>query len=339
MDSLKAKIFAASLLCLAMAAVGGPAHGQNAHATKINLVVASEVGGGYDTYGRLVAAHISRHLPGQPTVIPQNMPGASGIRAANYLFNLAPKDGSALGILDQAVVLDKILGKSELMLEPAQFNWVGRIAGNNAILFASSTATVKKIDDARSHELIVSASGASAKLRWVILKSVIGLHAQIISSYKGTNDARLAMQRGEIDALSMPWSVLKAQEAPALRDKTINLLMQTGFEKAPDLPDVPRMLDLATNDDDRRLIALFCSPDAIGRSVAAPPGLPAQEVTELRRAFTATVKDPAFLKDIQKLNLELDPLTGEELQTLVISNSQLAPELIKRARDLANAQP
>lgn len=339
MDSLKPKIWAASLLCLMMAVVGHPAHGQNAHVTKINLIVASEVGGGYDTYGRLIANHISRNLPGQPTVIPQNMPGASGIRAANYLFNLAPKDGSAIGILDQAVVLDKILGKSELMLEPAQFNWVGRIASNNAILFASSTAAVKKIDNARAHELIVSASGASAKLRWVILKSVIGLRAQIISSYKGTNDARLAMQRGEIDALSMPWSVLKAQEATALKDKTINLLMQTGFEKASDLPDVPRMVDLATNEDDRKLIALFCSPDAIGRSIAAPPGLPAPEVMTLRRAFTATVKDPAFLRDIQKLNLELDPLTGEELQTLVIRNSDLAPELIKRARDLANAQP
>ena len=339
MNLLKSKLFLASLLGFAVAAISSSVHGQTAHPTKISLYVASEVGGGYDTYGRLVAAHISRHLPGQPTLIPQNMPGAGGIRAANSLFNLAPKDGSAIGILDQAVVLDKILGKSELMIEPAQFNWVGRIAGNNAILFASSTASVKKIDDAFSHELIVSASGSSAKLRWVILKSVIGLRAQVISSYKGTNDARLAMQRGEIDGLSMPWSVLKAQEAQSLKDKTINLLLQTGFEKAPDLQDVPRMIDLAKNDDDRKLIALFCSPDAIRRAVVAPPGLPAQEVKELRNAFTATVKDPAFLKDIQKLNLELDPLTGEELQALVVSNSQLAPELIKRARDLANAQP
>lgn len=339
MKSLYRPTFCSSALLLAFAIAGNPVVAEDFYAGKtVSFAIASAVGGGYDTYGRLVAAHIGRNLAGQPSVVPQNMPGAGGIRAANYLYSVAPKDGLTIGMIDQAVCLDKILGKAELTADPAQFNWLGRVASNNAVLFASSTAPVKKIEDAFTQELIVSAPGTSSKLRWTVLKNVVGLNAKVISAYNGTNDSRLAMQRGEIHALSMPWTVLRVQEAQALNDKTINLLMQTGIVKAADLQDVPRMLDLAKNDDDRLLMALFSSPDTIGRSVLAPPGLPAERVTELRRAFIATTKDPAFLKDVQRLNLDLDPLPGEELQRIVIQGSQLAPTLVNRARALADIQ-
>lgn len=339
MVSLNCPTCFASSLLLALAIASDPVAAENFYAGKsVNFVIASAVGGGYDTYGRLVAAHIGRNLPGQPSVVPQNMPGAGGIRAANYLYSVAPKDGMTIGMIDQAVCLDKILGKAELTADPAQFNWLGRVASNNAVLFASSAAPVKKIEDAFSHELIVSAPGTSSKLRWTVLKNVVGLNAKVISAYNGTNDSRLAMQRGEIHALSMPWTVLRTQEAQALKDKTIIVLMQTGSEKAADLQHIPRMIDLAKNDDDRLLIKLFSSPDTIGRSVLAPPGLPAERVVELRRAFIATTKDPAFLKDIQRLKLDLDPLSGEELQSIVLQGSQLAPALVNRARALADTQ-
>ena len=305
----------------------------------INFISASAVGGGYDTYGRLAAAHMSRLLPGHPTIVPQNMPGANGIRGANYLYTIAPKDGTAIGMVDQALYLDQILGKPELTADTAKFNWIGRIASNNAVLFASASAPVKTIEDAMTNELIVSASGTSSKLRWTVLQKVVGLKAKIISSYKGTNESRLALQRGEVQALSMPWTVLKAQEAQAIADGSIKLLMQTGMEKAPDLQQVPRMIDLAKNDEDRQLLALFCSPDAIGRSVLAPPDVPAERVAELRRAFMAMVKDAAFLADIEKMKLELDPLSGEELQKIVEGANQLSPALIERARSMAVIEP
>ena len=328
-----------SSLMVMLAISGAPVLAEDFYAGKtVNFTIASAVGGGYDTYGRLVAAHIGRNLAGQPSVVPQNMPGAGGIRAANYLFSVAPKDGLTIGMIDQAVCLDKILGKAELTADPAQFNWLGRVASNNAVLFASSTAPVKKIEDAFTEELIVSAPGTSSKLRWTVLKNVVGLNARVISAYNGTNDSRLAMQRGEIHALSMPWTVLRVQEAQSLKDKSITLLMQTGIEKAADFQHIPRMLDLAKSDDDRMLMALFSSPDTIGRSVLAPPGLPTERVVELRRAFLATTRDQAFLKDVQRLGLDLDPLSGEELQGIVIQGSQLAPALIARARALAEGQ-
>jgi tripartite-type tricarboxylate transporter receptor subunit TctC len=327
--------FVASSLVLgtALGAIGSPAYGEAFYAGKtINFIIASAVGGGYDTYGRLAASHLGQNLPGHPSVVPQNMPGASGIRAANYLYTIAPKDGTAIGMVDQALYLDQILGKPELTADTTKFNWIGRITSNNAVLFATATAPVKTIEDAMSQELIVSASGTSSKLRWTVLQRVVGLKAKIISAYKGTNESRLAMQRGEVQALSMPWTVLKSQEAQAIADKSINLLLQTGLEKAPDLQQVPRMIDLAKNDEDRRLLTLFSSPDEIGRSVLAPPGLPAARVAELRQAFMAMIKDPAFLRDAQKLKLELDPLSGEELQKLASGSNDIPPALIKRAR-------
>ena len=331
--------FVASSFVLALA-VGAPAFAQDFYAGKtVNFISASGVGGGYDTYGRLAATHMARQLAGHPTIVPQNMPGANGIRGANYIYTIAPKDGTAIGMVDQALYLDQILGKPELTADTTKFNWIGRIASNNAVLFASASAPVKTIDDAMTHELIVSASGTSAKLRWIVLQKVVGLKAKVISSYKGTNESRLALQRGEVHALSMPWAVLKAQEAQAIANGSINLLMQTGMEKAPDLQQVPRMIDLAKNDEDRQLLALFCSPDAIGRSVLAPPDMPAERVAELRRAFMAMVKDAAFLADIEKMKLELDPLSGEELQKIVSAASQLSPALIARARSMAVIEP
>ena len=339
MNSLYRPKWIAAALVLAVVTTAPPVAAEDFYAGKtVNFVIASAVGGGYDTYGRLVAAHIGHHLPGRPSVVPQNMPGAGGIRAANYLYSVAPKDGLTFGMIDQAVCLDKILGKEELTAEPTKFNWLGRVASNNAVLFAASSAPVKKIEDAYTQELIVAAPGTSSKLRWTVLKNVIGLNAKVISAYKGTNDSRLAQQRGEIHALSMPWTVLRVQEAASLKDKSIVVLMQTGIEKAADLQHIPRMIDLAKSDDDRALVRLFSSPDTIGRSVLAPPGLPAERVAELRRAFLATTKDSAFLKDVQKLNLDLDPLSGEELQKIVASGEQLSPALVDRARDLANVQ-
>lgn len=331
--------FVASTVLLAFAGTA-PVLGKDFYEGKtINFINASAVGGGYDTYGRLAATHLSRQLPGHPTIVPQNMPGANGIRAANYLYTIAPKDGTAIGMVDQALYLDQILGRPELTADTAKFNWIGRIASNNAVLFASASAPVKTIDDALTNELIVSASGTSAKLRWTVLQKVVGLKAKVISSYKGTNESRLAMQRGEVHALSMPWTVLKAQEADAIANGGINLLLQTGMERAPDLQQVPRMIDLAKNDEDRKLLALFCSPDAIGRSVLAPPDMPAERVAELRQAFTAMVKDPVFIADIGKMKLELSPLSGEELQKIVSAAGQLSPALIERARSMAVIEP
>jgi tripartite-type tricarboxylate transporter receptor subunit TctC len=302
----------------------------------ITFVIGSGVGGGYDTYSRLIASHLGQHLDGRPTIVPQNMPGAGSIRAANYLYNAARKDGTQIGMLDQAIYLYQILGTPELKADATKFFWVGRILRNSAVLFARSKAPVQKIQDAFNKELVVSASGTASRLNWAVLKNTLGLKLNIIQGYQGTGDAMLAMQRDEVDALSMEWPIVKVLGQPLMREHKINLLLQTGLEKEADLTQVPRMIDLARNDDERKLLELFSSPSVIGRSVVAPPGTPPERVAELRRAFMATMQDETFLADVKRAGLAISPLGGEALQAAVIKQGKFPPALIARARRAAD---
>jgi tripartite-type tricarboxylate transporter receptor subunit TctC len=316
-------------------ALAAPARADDFYKGKsINLVIATATGGGYDTYARLIARHLGRHLPGQPAIVPQNMPGAAGIRAANYLYAAAPKDGTAIGMLDQATYVDQVLGTPGLTADATRLNWIGRILSNSAVLYAWHLAKVKRIEDALTQELIVSTSGAASRLNWTVLNNVVGTRLKIITGYQGSSDSRLAMIRGEVDALSQPWPVLKVEAEQLLRDRQINLLLQTGADKHPELAHVPNMIDLSRTNEDKALLALFSSPSTIGRSIAAPPGLPAERVTMLREAFAATIKDPALLEEANRLKLELDPLDGAALQA-AIAGTSVAPEVVARARRVA----
>jgi tripartite-type tricarboxylate transporter receptor subunit TctC len=323
----------------------------------ITFVIGSAPGGGYDTYSRMVASHLGAHIAGEPAIVPVNMPGAGSIRATNYLYGIAPKDGTAIGMVDEAIFLNQILaqepagsanelnwfgriarrikGTQETKTDASKFNWIGRILANSAVLFARRDAGVRKIEDAFDKKLIVSASGTASKLNWTVLKNVFSMKFKIVSGYQGSNESMLALLRGEADALSMPWSILRVSGEELIRDGKINLLLQTGAEKDPDLPDVPRMTDLARNEDERKLLGLFSSPSTIGRSVLAPPGTSMERVVELRRAFVAMMQDPIFLSDLKKARLELSPLSGEELQAAVASMGNPPEALIERARKVA----
>jgi tripartite-type tricarboxylate transporter receptor subunit TctC len=326
----------------------------------ITFVIGSAPGGGYDTYSRLVATHLGQHLEGHPTIVPQNMPGAGSIRAANYLYNIAPKDGTAIGMVDEAILLNQILGlqepttdagklnwfesllrrilfKQETRTDAAKFNWIGRVLANSAVLFARREAGVAKIEDALTKEIVVSASGTASRLNWTVLKNTFGMKFKIVSGYQGSNESLLALMRGEADALSMPWSILRISGEELMRDKKINLLLQTGAEKDSDLADVPRMIDLARDDEERRLLELFSSPSVIGRSVVAPPGMSSERVAELRRSFMAMTRDPSFLADLNRAKLTLSPISGEELQAAVAAMRSSPESLIERARRVSEA--
>ena len=325
-------------ICVAVGvglAAAAPARADDFYKGKtINLIIATATGGGYDTYARLIARHLGRHVPGEPTIVAQNMPGAAGIRAANYLYAAAPKDGTAIGMLDQATHLDRVLGTPGLTADAARFNWIGRILSNSAVLYAWHLAKVKRIEDALTSELIVATSGSASRLNWTVLNNVVGTRLKLITGYQGSSDSRLAMIRGEIDALSQPWPVLKVEGEQLLRDRQINLLLQTGADKHPELAHVPRMIDLARTDQDKALLTLFSSPSTIGRSIAAPPDVPAERVKALREAFNATLRDPALIEEVRRLKLELDPLDGAALQA-AIAGSAAAPEVVARARRVA----
>jgi tripartite-type tricarboxylate transporter receptor subunit TctC len=304
----------------------------------VNFVIGYPVGGGYDTYSRLIAAHLGDHLAGHPNVIPLNMPGAVTIRATNYLYNEAPRDGTVIGMIDQAIYLNQILGTAQLRADATRFTWIGRIVSNSAVLYAWHLSPVKKIEDAFARELIVAAGGVSSRLNWMVLNSVIGTKLKLISGYPGTGEERIAMERGEIEAMSQPWPIIKTELAQWLSEKKISLLVQTGVDKNPGLPGVPRMIDLARNDDDGALLTLFSTPSTIGRSVVAPPNLPPARAAELRRAFLETLRDPALLRDLERAKLDLEPLPGEALQTAVASSGNFSPALIARAQRIAEAR-
>jgi tripartite-type tricarboxylate transporter receptor subunit TctC len=332
MNGLLMRIGASLLTLLGIAS--GAAADDFYQGKTVNFVIGYPVGGGYDTYSRLVASHLGAHLAGHPTVVALNMPGAVTIRATNYLFNEAARDGTVIGMIDQAVYLNQVLGTAQLRADATRFNWIGRITGNSAVLYAWHLAPVKTIRDAFSHELIVAADGVSSRLNWLVLNNVVGTKLKLISGYPGTGEARLALERGEIEAVSQPWPIIRNELAQWLADRKINLLVQTGADKNPGLDDVPNMIDLGRNDDDRALLALFSTPSTIGRSVVAPPGLPPARVSELRTAFQDTLNDPAFRRDAERAKLDLDPLSGEALQ-MAVASAKFSPELVARAKQIA----
>jgi tripartite-type tricarboxylate transporter receptor subunit TctC len=304
----------------------------------VALIVGFDVGGGYDHYARTLARHIGRHVPGAPNIVVQNMPGAGGVRAANQLYNVSPRDGTVLGMIDQALPTQQLIEPEGMKTDVGKFNWIGRIASNGALLYAWHTAPVQKIEDAFEKELIVSSSGQSSRMLSALMKNQLGLKLKILTGYKGTSEARVAMQREEIHALTQPWSALRAESATMLAERKINLLLQMGAERHPDLPQVPTLVDLGRNDDERRLLAMMVSGARIGRSVLSPPFQPAERVAGLRAAFVKTMKDEAFVTEMQKVGLDLDPMSGEDLQAMLVEIANISPALIAQARKMAEVE-
>jgi tripartite-type tricarboxylate transporter receptor subunit TctC len=330
-------------LCSALAMIGAalsalclPAAAENFYAGKtLEIIVPSGVGGdSYDTLSRMVAHYIGRYLPGNPSVVVQNMPGAGGILAANQLYNIAPHDGTVIGMLDQSIPEDQLFKVPALKADVTKMNWIGRVISNNAALFAWHSAAVKKIDDAYTEPLIICSTGSASQLRWTMLKRLLGLKLKLVTGYKGTGDGLVAMERGEVEALSMPWTVFRILRADWLRDKKVNVLLQTGLDKAPDLPDVPRLVDLARNDEQRQILQLFSQPEKVGRSLTTPPGVPAERVARLRSAFAATLKDPGFIADAARIHIDLSPLPGAELQAIIDKSFDYSPAIIAKAESL-----
>jgi tripartite-type tricarboxylate transporter receptor subunit TctC len=301
----------------------------------LEIIVSSGVGAdSYDALSRLVARHIGRHLAGNPGVVVRNLPGAGGILAANELYNIAPRDGTVIAMLDQSIYQTQLFKVAGLRADVTRMNWIGRIIANDAVLVAWHTAAVKRIEDAYSKELVVCSTGSSSQLRWTMLKRLVGVKFKLITGYKGTGDGLLALEREEVEALSMPWMIFRAIRANWLREKKVNILLQTGIEKAPDLPDVPRLLDLARDEEQHEILELFSQAEKVGRSLTAPPGLPAPRVAELRSAFLATLKDPDFSADAKNMQVSLSPLQGDELQAMIKKSVNYSPAIVEKAEAL-----
>jgi tripartite-type tricarboxylate transporter receptor subunit TctC len=306
----------------------------------ITFYVGYNPGGGYDLYSRTFATHLGRNIPGNPTVVVQNMPGGGGVRATNYMYNLAPKDGTVLGMVDQGIGLKQVLDPKSIKGDVRKLTWIGRISPNESVLFAWHTAPVKKIQDAYTKELVIAAAGENSRMLSKVMKNMLGMKLKIITGYKGSGDARLALERGEVHATTQPWTAIQANQPEWIKDKKINILMLAGLNSPADLKTVPKVADLGRNDEERKILELMAGGSDVGRSVTSPPGQSAERVADLRGAFMKTMKDPEFVAGMKKIGLALDPQSGEELQKLVVKSVDDVPEaLAAKARKLAEFQP
>jgi tripartite-type tricarboxylate transporter receptor subunit TctC len=292
-------------------------------------------GGSYDYFGRLVARHLGKHLPGNPTVIAETMPGAGSLTAANYLYARAPRDGTALGIVSQTVAIEEALGTSGVQYKAAQFNWIGRATSVNEVSLTFHSSSTKTIRDAIAHETTMASTGAGSPSETYLklLNAVAATKFKLVGPYPASNDAMLAMERGEVDGAFTSYNTLKVFRQDWLREKKINILVQYG-ERSADLPDVPVAVDLAKTEEDKRLMAFYVSSEQIGRAFLAPPETPAGRVAVLRQAYDETMQDPQLLAEIDQSHSEFNPLSGAKLQRLVAATADVPPTLIARIRSI-----
>jgi tripartite-type tricarboxylate transporter receptor subunit TctC len=321
--SLKRLAACAASLLLALSAAA-PAVAQDAvesfyRGKQIRFYIGYAPGGGYDTYARLVGRFMGKHIPGHPEIVPQNMPGGGTRAAAGYVYNVAPKDGTALGIADQSLPLQQAVGDKSLQFDLTKFNYIGNPAADINTVAVWHTTGVKSIDDAKTKEVTIGATGpnTSAQIPMTI-NAVLGTKFKVVRGYPGGNDINLAMERGEVGGRgSSPWSTWKSTRPDWIKDKLITVIAQIGLTKTPELPGVPLLMDLATNEEDRAVLRLISAPATVGRPIFAPPGVPEERVKALRRAFDATMKDPEFVESARQASIDLDPVSGEELQKIV----------------------
>jgi tripartite-type tricarboxylate transporter receptor subunit TctC len=320
MRSDKQGLAATAALCTLMLAGAAAARAQADLAGKsVQMIIGFGTGGGYDLWGRTVGRHIGKHLPGRPNVIPQNMPGAGSYAAASHIFNVAPKDGTVLGIIARDAALGPLSGATGARFDPVRLSWIGTPTKETNVCIAYHTAPVKTVQDLTQRQLILGDTGPGTGTRSYpkALNELLGFKFKLVGGFPASSDVFLAMERGEVDGICESLDSIKIRRPRWIPDKTIAILFQGGAEPNPELAGVPFVRDLARNDGERAAIDFLYAGQGIGRPFVAPPDLPADRLKMLRDAFDATMKDPEFAAEAAKSKLELDPEDGSHLASLI----------------------
>jgi tripartite-type tricarboxylate transporter receptor subunit TctC len=302
----------------------------------IQVMIGMSAGGAYDIYARMLARHMGKHIPGNPRLVPSNMEGAGSLTLTNYLYNVAPKDGTVIGTINRGAPFEPLIGEAQLArFDPARFTWIGSVANEVSICAAWDRAGIDNFDQLLTRELTVGGTGAGADTNQFprIMNGVLGTKLKVVSGYPGGNNIDLAMERGEVDGrCGWSWSSIKPTRQTWLDSGSIKVLVQLALEKHPDLPDVPLILDYAKTDEDRAMLRLIFSRAALGCPFLAPPGIPADRAAMLRKAFDETMKDPEFLAEAAQALLEVSPVGGEELQQLIEDIYQTPKDVVEKTR-------
>jgi tripartite-type tricarboxylate transporter receptor subunit TctC len=298
----------------------------------ITIVTSTGAGGGYDLMARLIARHMPRHLPGAPTMIVQNMPGAGDILATNYMYGIAPKDGTTIGVVGSAVPLSQVLDPSKVHFDAGKFNWIGSTGARNEVVFALRSAGVDSVDELRKKEVVLGGTGpaSSVVMYPTAMNNVLGTKFKIVTGYPSTAEVFLAMERGEVAAQTGTLASIHRGYPQWISKNEIVFLAQVGSKRDPELPNVPLLTDLAKTDEQRQILALVSSPSDLGQPYLAPPGLPASRLQLLRSAFDATLSDPKFVADAARAQADLYPIKGEVVATIVRSVVNAPSEIIAK---------
>jgi tripartite-type tricarboxylate transporter receptor subunit TctC len=339
-------VAAAAAVVVTAVLVAASAHADGAadfyRGRNVELYVGYSVGGGYDLYARVLGRHLGHHIPGNPTVIVKNMEGAGSLRLANWVFRVAPKDGSVIAMIGRGTGFDPVLGQQGAQFDGTRFTWIG--SGNHEVSICvnfEGRAGVTRFEDLLTKEMTVGGTGPSADTDQFprVINGVLGTKMKIVSGYPGGNDIVLAMERGEVQGrCGWSWSSVKATHGAWIAQKKLNVLVQLSLQKHAELPDVPLVVDFAKNDEQQQILKLIFARQVMGRPFLAPPGIPAERAEALRKAFMETMTDPAFLADAEKSQLEVNPVSGEEVQKLVAEVYRTSPEVAKKAADYIAAR-
>ena len=331
-----ARLAAASLI--AATGLTGAARAQSETFDKpITIYVAGTAGGGIDLLARALARHMGKYLQGAPNMVVQDMPGAGGIRAAGFLAEAAPRDGTAIGTFAGGPVIEPLIGARNPGYDMSKFTWVGAVSKDVGVCLSYGTTPFKTIEDLRDKQMIVAGTGAGSDSDTypIILNEVLNTKIKLITGYLGTKETIMAIETGEAHGrCSVAYSALKMARPDWLRDKKINVIMQFGLEKSSELPDVPLVLDFVKNPEDRQLMELLMGTMAVARPFMAPPGVPEGRATALRRAFDKTMKDEGFLAEAKQLQLDVEPTAGEEAQKIVQAMYATPKAVVERAKKL-----
>jgi tripartite-type tricarboxylate transporter receptor subunit TctC len=315
---------------------------------RINLIVSYGPGGGYDVYARVLSRHIGRHIPGNPSIVVQNMPGAGSLRGANYIYNVAPKDGTAFGTFARNIpMLGLVKTGQNVQFDPTKFTWLGSsssLANDAYVLIVRRDAKVKSVEDARragGPPLILgsTAAGASSDAMGVLLREWLGFNLKVISGYTDSGVLYLAIERGEVEGRTSGLSSVRANKPDWLKPNGFaRVLVVFGRgTRFPDYPDAPTARELAKNAEDRNLIEILEMPYALSRPYAAPPGVPPERARALQQAFMATQKDPAYLAEAKKIGIEISPISGADIRKLIDQIAKTPPAQLKRIESLITA--
>jgi tripartite-type tricarboxylate transporter receptor subunit TctC len=333
-----ARILVSAALLLGLAPASRAADEISFKGETITILIGYGIGGSYDVYGRLAGRFLGKYLPGNPLVVPQNMTGAGSLAAANYLYNIAPKDGTYLGVIGQTIPVDQLFDNSGKRFESAKFTWIGRMAAGDETILVWHGAPVRSIADAKRISVVIAAAGpaSGSAVYPTLLNHLIGTRFRVVRGYTGTNEMLNAIEKGEADGVgSVNVATLTSQFRPWLRDKKVRVLAQVSMTRHPAFPDVPTFPELGRTEEQKEVLRLFAEGGDVGRALIAPPGLAPARVAVLRAGFVRMMKDPQLLAFAKQAGLDISPLDGAALQKIIADIAATPKTVVAHAKAAA----